>query len=63
MKRAMGGAGGFAAQSPNVLVARALHQAAASISSKRPDVPPELLRRGVHCRCKLAPAAVASLNV
>lgn len=37
MKRAMGGAGGFAAQSPTVLVARALRQAAVSMSSKQPE--------------------------
>ena len=37
MKRAMGGAGGFAAQSPTVLVARALRQAAVPKSSRQPD--------------------------
>ncbi len=46
MKRAMGGAGGCAAQSPTVLVARALRQAAVSISRKRPAGVAEVPRRG-----------------
>ena len=37
MKRAMGGAGGFAAQSPTVLVARALRQAAVPTSRRQPE--------------------------
>ncbi len=41
MKRAMGGAGGFAAQSPTVLVARALRKAAVPTSSRQPET----------CRC------------
>ena len=60
MKRAMGGAGGFAAQSPTVLVARAL--AAVSTPSKRTDGVAELPRRGLCLRNSCSRTAITCVT-
>ena len=61
MKRAMGGAGGFAAQSPTVLVARALRQAAVSTSSRQPESHVQLSRRA-QCTCSTPRATAACVH-